>query len=45
VLSGNPPNLALEPTANSFRSAPAFGGGSLRAFGFQGNKKVGMKLT
>ena len=29
------PNQALEPTANSVRSAPAVGGGSPRAFGAQ----------
>ena len=36
-----------KPTAYSLRSclAPASGGGSPRAFGCHGKKKVGMKLT
>jgi hypothetical protein len=33
------PNKALEPTAYSVRSAPAFGGGSPPAFGAKGAEK------
>jgi hypothetical protein len=33
TMSRAAPNKALEPTANSVRSAPAVGGGSPRAFG------------
>jgi hypothetical protein len=35
ALSQQLPNFALEPTANSLRSASAIGGGSPRAFGEQ----------
>jgi len=40
MRSGVRPNIALEPTANSFRSASAGGGGSLRAFGSLGTASV-----
>jgi hypothetical protein len=35
VVRSSAPNIALEPTAYSVRCAPAFGGGSLLAFGFK----------